>query len=80
MFKRKYYVFLSMWVFLIYLSLLLPLLEKSLSVSPGLMGEVGDVGERGERGPPLQEGSRDGGRPGDKPANKINSCTTWIVK
>jgi hypothetical protein len=57
------------------LSLLLPLLEKSLSVSPGLMGEVGEVGERGERGPPLQEGSRDGGSPGDRPAPIIYQHT-----
>ena len=50
------------------LSLLLPLLEKTLSVSPGLMGEVGEVGERGDRGPAPQEGRRPDGSPGESPA------------
>ncbi len=54
----------------VYLSLLLPLLEKTRSVSgppPGLEGDVGEVGDRGDRDPPPQDDRRPGGRPGDRP-------------
>ena len=49
------------------LSLELPRLEKILSPSIGLFGEVGDVGERGERDPRSQQelGERAGGSPGE---------------
>ncbi len=56
-----------------YLSLLLPLLEKTRSVSgppPGLEGEVGEVGDRGDRDPPPQDDRRAGGRPGDRPSTQ----------
>ncbi len=64
-----------------YLSLLLPLLEKTRSVSgppPGLEGEVGEVGDRGDRDPPPQDDKRAGGRPGDRPTTQggfMGVCT-----
>jgi hypothetical protein len=61
-----------------YLSLLLPLLEKTRSVSgppPGLEGEVGEVGDRGDRDPPPQDDRRAGGRPGDRPTTQGGS---WL--
>ncbi len=57
-----------------YLSLLLPLLEKTRSVSgppPGLEGEVGEVGDRGDRDPAPQDDRRAGGCPGDRPSTQV---------
>lgn len=48
-------------------SLELPLLEKILSPSTGLLGDVGEVGDRGDRDPRSQQefGERAGGSPGE---------------
>jgi hypothetical protein len=67
------YILLAENVVAGYLSLLLPLLEKTRSVSgppPGLEGEVGEVGDRGDRDPPPQDDRRAGGSPGDRPSTQ----------